>query len=34
MQVSKATVDRDLKFVRAWLYRHMKPARGMALREC
>lgn len=25
MQVSKATVDRDLKFVRAWLYRKMYP---------
>lgn len=32
MQVSKATVDRDLKFVRTWLYAHMKPA-GNGLRR-
>jgi RNA polymerase sigma factor (TIGR02999 family) len=25
MQVSKATVDRDLKFVRSWLFRRIRP---------
>ena len=25
MQVSKATVDRDLKFIRSWLYRRLYP---------
>jgi DNA-directed RNA polymerase specialized sigma24 family protein len=25
MQVSKATVDRDLKFVKSWLYRRICP---------
>ena len=25
MQVSKATVDRDLKFIKSWLYRRMHP---------
>jgi RNA polymerase sigma factor (TIGR02999 family) len=25
LQVSKATVDRDLKFIRTWLYRRMEP---------
>jgi DNA-directed RNA polymerase specialized sigma24 family protein len=25
MQVSKATVDRDLKFIRSWLYRRLFP---------
>lgn len=25
MRVSKATVDRDLKFVRSWLYRRIRP---------
>ena len=25
MQVSKATVDRDLKFIRSWLYRRLRP---------
>jgi RNA polymerase sigma factor (TIGR02999 family) len=25
MQVSKATVDRDLKFIRSWLYRRVYP---------
>jgi len=25
MQVSKATVDRDLKFVKSWLYRRIHP---------
>jgi DNA-directed RNA polymerase specialized sigma24 family protein len=24
MQMSKSTVDRDLKFARVWLFRHMK----------
>jgi RNA polymerase sigma factor (TIGR02999 family) len=28
LNVSKATVDRDLKFIRAWLYRRMEPGRG------
>lgn len=32
MQVSKSTVDRDLKFARVWLFRHMKgdPAKTPA----
>ena len=25
MQVSKATVDRDLKFIKSWLYRRIHP---------
>lgn len=25
MQVSKATVDRDLKFIKSWLYRRIRP---------
>jgi DNA-directed RNA polymerase specialized sigma24 family protein len=25
MQVSKATVDRDLKFIKSWLYRRIYP---------
>lgn len=25
LNVSKATVDRDLKFIRTWLYRRMEP---------
>jgi hypothetical protein len=25
MQVSKATVDRDLKFIKSWLYRRLYP---------
>ena len=28
LHVSKATVDRDLKFIRAWLYRRMEPTTG------
>jgi RNA polymerase sigma factor (TIGR02999 family) len=28
LNVSKATVDRDLKFIRTWLYRRMEPAGG------
>ena len=28
MQVSKATVDRDLKFVKSWLYRRLYPDAG------
>lgn len=28
MQVSKATVDRDLKFVKSWLYRRVYPDAG------
>ena len=31
LQVSKATVDRDLKFIRGWLFRHMGS--GMAGNE-
>ena len=31
MQVSKATVDRDLKFARSWLYRRMYPDNAAAL---
>jgi DNA-directed RNA polymerase specialized sigma24 family protein len=26
MQVSKATVDRELRFVKSWLYRRMGPS--------
>ena len=29
-QVSKATVDRDLKFARGWLYRRLQPQAGPA----
>ena len=25
MQVSKATVDRELKFIKSWLYRRIHP---------
>ena len=25
MEVSKSTVDRDLKFTKSWLFRHMHP---------
>ena len=25
MELSKATVDRDLKFIRSWLYRRLYP---------
>jgi hypothetical protein len=25
VQVSKATVDRDLKFIKSWLYRRIHP---------
>jgi DNA-directed RNA polymerase specialized sigma24 family protein len=28
MKVSKATVDRDLKFARGWLFRHMRGDSG------
>ena len=28
LHVSKATVDRDLKFARTWLYRRLEPARA------
>jgi RNA polymerase sigma factor (TIGR02999 family) len=28
MQVSKATVDRDLKFIKSWLYRRVYPDAG------
>jgi RNA polymerase sigma factor (TIGR02999 family) len=30
LQVSKATVDRDLRFVKAWLYRRLHPERATA----
>lgn len=30
MQVSKATVDRDLKFARAWLYRRIEPGKKVS----
>lgn len=30
MQVSKATIDRDLKFVRSWLYRRLYPEAASA----
>ncbi len=29
MQVSKSTVDRDLKFTKSWLYRRLHPAGGV-----
>jgi len=29
LQVSKATVDRDLKLVRSWLYHRLRPARPL-----
>jgi RNA polymerase sigma factor (TIGR02999 family) len=29
LEISKATVDRDLKFVRGWLYRELKGAPGV-----
>ncbi|MCX6627356.1 MAG: sigma-70 family RNA polymerase sigma factor [Candidatus Solibacter sp.] len=29
LEISKATVDRDLKFVRCWLYRELKGAPGL-----
>jgi hypothetical protein len=25
MQISKATVDRELKFIKSWLYRRIRP---------
>jgi DNA-directed RNA polymerase specialized sigma24 family protein len=25
MQISKASVDRELKFIRSWLYRRIRP---------
>jgi hypothetical protein len=25
MQISKATVDRDLRFIKSWLYRRLYP---------
>lgn len=28
MQVSKATVDRELKFIKSWLYRRIRPGAG------
>jgi RNA polymerase sigma factor (TIGR02999 family) len=31
LQVSKATVDRDLKFIKTWLYRRINPAAIQAL---
>ena len=30
MKVSKATVDRDLKFARAWLYRRIEPGKKVS----
>jgi RNA polymerase sigma factor (TIGR02999 family) len=30
MQISKATVDRELKFIKGWLYRRMQPAGAAA----
>jgi hypothetical protein len=27
MQVSKATVDREMKFIKTWLFRRMRPVR-------
>ena len=30
LEVSKATVDRDLKFVRTWLYRRLYPETPLA----
>jgi RNA polymerase sigma factor (TIGR02999 family) len=29
MKISKATVDRDVKFAKAWLYRRIEPGKGM-----
>jgi RNA polymerase sigma factor (TIGR02999 family) len=28
MQISKSTVDRELKFIKSWLYRHLHPGIG------
>jgi RNA polymerase sigma factor (TIGR02999 family) len=33
MQVSKATVDRDLKFIKSWLYRRVYPDAGGAAKS-
>ncbi len=33
MKVSKATVDRDLKFARAWLYRRIEPGKKLSEAE-
>jgi DNA-directed RNA polymerase specialized sigma24 family protein len=30
LHISKATVDRDLRFVRGWLYDRLHPSRHMA----
>jgi RNA polymerase sigma factor (TIGR02999 family) len=34
MNVSKATVDRDLKYARAWLFRRIRPGAGILLEQC
>jgi RNA polymerase sigma factor (TIGR02999 family) len=33
MQVSKSSVDRDLKFVKSWLYRRIYPGEGASAAE-